>query len=191
MPKLWDGTIEAHRREVRAAVVAATAALVAKHGLRGVTMSRIAQDAGIGRATLYKYFSDVESIVTAWHNEKVTQHLNHLKGLRSSRAPADRRLASALENLATMSYQAAKHDEASDLAATLHQGDHVSQAERDLHALFVGMVEDAVTGGFVRDDVPATELATFCVNAAMGARHLSSQAAVDRLTQLTMAGISR
>ena len=63
MPKLWSGTLETHRREVRTAVIAATAALVADHGLRGVTMSRIASEAGIGRATLYKYFPDVETIL--------------------------------------------------------------------------------------------------------------------------------
>lgn len=41
--------------------------LVAERGLRSVTMSEIAQRVGIGRATVYKYFSDVESILLAWH----------------------------------------------------------------------------------------------------------------------------
>jgi len=52
VPKLWDSTIEAHRRAVRDAALDAAAALVAEHGLRSVTMSRIAQTAGVGRATL-------------------------------------------------------------------------------------------------------------------------------------------
>ena len=56
MPKLWDETIDAHRREVRHAILHATGALVAEHGLLSVTMSQIAEQAGIGRATLYKYF---------------------------------------------------------------------------------------------------------------------------------------
>ena len=55
MPKLWTDTIQAHRREVRDAVLDATAALVGEHGLRAVTMSQIANKIGIGRATLYKY----------------------------------------------------------------------------------------------------------------------------------------
>jgi AcrR family transcriptional regulator len=42
--------------EVRDVIVETTAALVAEHGLRAVTMSQIAEDTGIGRATLYKYF---------------------------------------------------------------------------------------------------------------------------------------
>src|SRR5207245_866718 len=59
VPKLWSDTIETHRREVRDAILETTVALVTKQGLRAVTMSQIADEAGIGRATLYKYFPDV------------------------------------------------------------------------------------------------------------------------------------
>lgn len=72
VPKLWSGTIEAHRRAVRNATLDATAALVTEHGLRSVTMSQIAEDTGIGRATLYKYFSSVEAILVAWHERHLT-----------------------------------------------------------------------------------------------------------------------
>lgn len=65
MPKLWNQTIEAHRQSVQDATMETTAQLVAEGGLRGVTMSEIAERSGIGRATLYKYFPDVESILAA------------------------------------------------------------------------------------------------------------------------------
>src|SRR5439155_608112 len=42
VPKLWNETIEAHRRAVRDATLDTTAALVAEHGLASVTMSQIA-----------------------------------------------------------------------------------------------------------------------------------------------------
>src|SRR5438046_10020276 len=82
MPKLWNDTIETHRREVRDATLDTTAALVAKHGLRSVTMSQIAEETGIGRATLYKYYPDVEAILVAWHERHVTSHLEQLSALR-------------------------------------------------------------------------------------------------------------
>ena len=41
--------------------------LAISHGLLSVTMSQVAEEAGIGRATLYKYFPDVESILAVWH----------------------------------------------------------------------------------------------------------------------------
>ncbi len=71
MPKLWHATIEAHRREVRDAILETTARLVAEHGVRAVTMSQIAEETGIGRATLYKYFPDVDAILVAWHDRQV------------------------------------------------------------------------------------------------------------------------
>ncbi len=61
VPRLWSETIEDHRREVRAAILDATWALVTERGLTSVTMSQIAEETGIGRATLYKYFPDVET----------------------------------------------------------------------------------------------------------------------------------
>lgn len=65
MPKLWNETIEAHRHTVREAILNTTAELVTEHGLLSVTMSQIAEKTGIGRATLYKYFPDVEAILHA------------------------------------------------------------------------------------------------------------------------------
>ena len=73
MPKLWNETIEAHRRAVHEAILNTTAALVAEHGLRSVTMSQIAEEAGIGRATLYKYFSDVDAILLT-HGPLLLKH---------------------------------------------------------------------------------------------------------------------
>src|SRR5215203_2440030 len=92
MPKLWNETIEEHRRAVRDATLDTTAALVAKHGLRSVTMSQIAEDTGIGRATLYKYFSDIEAILVAWHERQITGHLEYLTEVRDQAGDARKRL---------------------------------------------------------------------------------------------------
>src|SRR5690242_19411028 len=78
LPKLWTDTIETHRREVRDAILDPTTALAFEHGVAAVTMSRIAEETGVGRATLYKYFPDVEAILTAWHERQVASHLEQL-----------------------------------------------------------------------------------------------------------------
>ena len=52
VPKLWNETIEAHRRAVIDATLDTTWALVTEHGPLSVTMSQIAEKTGIGRATL-------------------------------------------------------------------------------------------------------------------------------------------
>src|SRR5260370_11530179 len=82
VPKLWTETIEAHRAAVRDATLDTAAALAADNGLASLTMSQIAEQAGIGRATLYKYFPDVESILVAWHERQITRHLQQLLQVR-------------------------------------------------------------------------------------------------------------
>ncbi|MGQ0617566.1 MAG: TetR/AcrR family transcriptional regulator [Acidimicrobiia bacterium] len=81
MPRIWADTIDTHRRQVTDAILDATAELIAEQGPLSVAMSAIAKRAGIGRATLYKYFPDVESIVIAWHTRDFAEHLERLKAL--------------------------------------------------------------------------------------------------------------
>src|SRR6266498_1825522 len=97
MPKLWTETIDAHRRAVRDATLNAAAALVAKHGLPSVTMSQIAEDTGIGRATLYKYFPDVEAILLAWHQRQISAHLEQLAEARDHASDPGQRLQAVLD----------------------------------------------------------------------------------------------
>lgn len=52
-------------RTVPERIAAATMELIAEHGLAGVSMSAVAERAGVARQTLYNHHPDVESIVTA------------------------------------------------------------------------------------------------------------------------------
>jgi len=70
---------------VRDAILDSIWALVTEHGLMSVTMSQIAEETGIGRARLYKYFPDVEAILAVWHERHVAGHLEHLAELRDQR----------------------------------------------------------------------------------------------------------
>jgi AcrR family transcriptional regulator len=96
----WRG-VEAVERDdrgapPRGAILNTTWALIAKHGLLSVTMSRIAEKTGIGRATLYKYFPDVEAILLAWHERHVTGHFERLAELRDRAGDASERLEAVL-----------------------------------------------------------------------------------------------
>lgn len=81
MPRIWAETIDTHRQRVQEAVLDATAEVVAEQGPMSVSMSVIAERAGIGRATLYKYFPDVESILLAWHARDFGEQLERLRAL--------------------------------------------------------------------------------------------------------------
>jgi AcrR family transcriptional regulator len=185
MPKLWNDTIETHRRAVREAVLSAAAALVAEHGLKAVTMSQIAETSGIGRATLYKYFPDVESILQTWHQEKIAEHLEELTRVRDTTNGPLARLEAVLTAYAFSS--GGQHG--TELAALLHRGAHVAQAHRQLEQFVGELIASAVTAGEVRDDVAPAELASYCVHAMTAARGTSSHAAVHRLVAVVLAGL--
>ena len=185
MPKLWEETIEEHKRTVRDTALDATAVLVAEHGLAGVTMSRVASATGIGRATLYKYFPDVDAILTAWHERQVAAHLERLTTIRDAADGPGQRLTGVLEAYALMS----QHHDGSDIAALLHRGPHVDRARQGLTDFVTALLADCAQAGEIRTDVPAAELAGYALHALTAAAELPSKAAAHRLVTVTLAGM--
>ena len=186
MPKLWTDTVEEHRRAVRDAAIDATAKLVVGHGLASLTMSQIAAEAGIGRATLYKYFPDLESVLLAWHERQVGSHLAQLAHVRDQTADPGQRLQAVLLSYALMNHG---QPHGTDLSALLHRGEHVGRAHRHLADLIEGLLADAAAAGAVRADIAPGELAAYCLHALGAAGALSSKAAVRRLVTVTLAGL--
>jgi AcrR family transcriptional regulator len=187
MPKLWNETIGAHRHAVREAVMAATWALVADQGLTAVTMSQIADRSGIGRATLYKYFPDVEAILLAWHQRHVVGHLEHLVALRDRAGDPGQRLGAVLEAYAMIAHHRGRHTP--DLLALLHRGEHFTLAQQQLIDLFRDLLIAGAQTGDIRSDIAPHELAPYCLHALTAAGALSSEAAVRRLVAVTLAGL--
>jgi AcrR family transcriptional regulator len=182
VPKLWTESVETHRRLVRDTAIDATAALVREHGVRAVTMSQIAQQTGIGRATLYKYFADVETILAAWHEREISGHVEELERLREGSAGPLQTLKAVLERYALIQFD---HDDA-EAVSQLHRGEHVARAQQHLREFIAALIADAAAAGAVRRDVPAAELANYAVHALGAARTVSSKAAVQRLVGVTM-----
>jgi AcrR family transcriptional regulator len=189
VPKLWTNTIETHREAVREAVLATAADLVARRGIRSVTMSEIAEEAGVGRATLYKYFGGVEAILLAWHEQQIADHLGRLAEAGERPGTALDRLAAVFETYAVIRHESGAHPSA-ELAAFLHRGKHVAVAEQRVHQIVRGLIAEGVETGVVRRDIGPDELALFCVHALAAAGSLRSRPAMRRLVAVTLAGLS-
>lgn len=188
MPKLWTETIEAHRHAVRDATLDTAAALVAEHGLRSVTMSQIAEETGIGRATLYKYFPDVEAILRAWHDRQISAHLEQLAQVRDDAGDPLGRLEAVLGAYARISHEShGRHD--TEFAAFLHRDEQVIRAGQQLQDMIRRLLAEAAQSGNVRTDIAPDELARYCIHALSAAGSLSSEAAVRRLVTVTLAGL--
>ena len=185
MPKLWTDTIEAHRRAVTEATLDATVSLVRDQGLASVSMSAIARTAGIGRATLYKYFPDIEAILLAWHERHVADHLRRLAEVRDQGGPPQARLEAVLWAFAMMRH----HRPDNEVGALLHRGPHIVRAEQAVSDLLQGLLDEAARAGTVRADVSPGELASYCLHALSAASQAPSKAALDRLVAVTLAGL--
>jgi AcrR family transcriptional regulator len=188
VPRLWNETIEAHRTQVREAILRTTAALVAEHGLRSVTMSQIAEETGIGRATLYKYFKDVETILLAWHERQISGHLEQLAEIRDRAGDAGARLEAVLAAYAFIAHETRRHHD-NELAAFLHRDEHLARGRQDLVEMIRVLLAEGARAGDVRDDVAPDELASYCLHALAAAGGLPSAAAVRRLVTVTLAGL--
>jgi AcrR family transcriptional regulator len=188
VPKLWSETVQTHRQEVREAILDAAGKLVLDRGLLGVTMSDIAEATGIGRATLYKYFSDVEEILSAWHQRQVLGHLAELEAIRDrTRDPAER-MRAVLQAYAHICRQRRRHG-GDELTVALHRGPAVRRLQSRLLELMTGVIAGAADAGLIRQDVPARELANYCIH-ALGAAATSSTSTVARLVDLVCAGMT-
>lgn len=186
MPKLWNETIEAHRRAVRETTLDVTAALVAEHGPVSVTMSQIAGAAGIGRATLYKYFPDVESVLAAWYQREVVAQLARLAAVREQEADPGRRLGAVLPAYATL---VREQPPGLGVGALPVASEGIGRARRQLLGFLAEQLAEAAADGSVRDDVEPGELADYCLHALGAAAGLPSTAAVDRLVAVTLDGL--
>jgi AcrR family transcriptional regulator len=188
VPKLWKETIDAHRATVRDAALDAAARLVADHGLVSLTMSQIAEQAGIGRATLYKYFPDAHAVLTAWHERQIAEHLDQLATAADCADPAVVRLEAVLQTYARIQHHSARHH-GSELAALLHRDEHVDNAQRRLRDFVKNLIDEAAQAGDLRDGLIADELAAYCLHALTAAGTLSTPDAVRRLVAVTLAGL--
>jgi AcrR family transcriptional regulator len=190
VPKLWDRTIEDHRRVVRDAILDTAWALVRSRGLLSVTMSQVAEDAGIGRATLYKYFPDVESILLAHHERHVSEHLDELAELADQVGEPGERLEAVLRRYARISNHRGRHG-SDELMTLLHRDDHAVNAQAQVRTLIRRLLVEAAKNGDIRNDVKPDELTTYCLHALSGAGDLASEKEVHSLVTITLDGLSR
>lgn len=78
MPRIRAGSIEEHRTLVRAEILEAASALFRAQGYTDTHLSDISGYVGIGRTTLYEYFSDKEDILISLVEETIPEVLAEL-----------------------------------------------------------------------------------------------------------------
>lgn len=184
MPKVRTGTIAGHRQEVRDTILDGVARIVGDGGLHAVTMAGLAHEAGIGRATLYKYFAGVDEVLVAWHERLLEEHVRALRAEIEDEPDPAARLERGLRTYAQLSAH-----RPSDGAGALHGRSHARGAADEVVVVFVELLKAAAGAGVIRDDIAAAELAPYCIHALGAAGHLRSKAAVGRLVATVLDGL--
>jgi AcrR family transcriptional regulator len=174
MPKLWTDSIEAHHEAVADAIFAATARIVTEGGFSALSMARIAQEAGIGRATLYKYFGDLDQLLLAWHQRVIGEHLQMVERVAASKDDPRAALEAVLGAFADIR----RTDHGQLPTGMLHSLPHVHRAQDHLRALLRKLITAAARQGSVRTDISADELAGFALAALDQPRGVASKSTV-------------
>lgn len=182
MPKIWNETIEAHRAAVTETIFATAARLVEEGGVPALTMSRLAEEAGIGRATLYKYFGDVNAVLVGWHQRLMAGHMDALVKARHGHDNS----RTALEAVLLAYAEISRRHHGRLLAGVLHGLPHARHANDHLRSLIERVIGDAVRKGDVRNDASPAELSRFVVAALAAADAAPSKAVTRRVVTMIL-----
>lgn len=135
-------SVDPPRTDTAARITDATFALLAEHGLAGITMSAIATKAGIARQTLYNHFSDVDSILAAAMAQHHHDDLRTLAATLATIPTATGRLEHLVRHTTVT---AAQHGTMPDLGHGLAPS--AQQAARRHDEQVRGLIRDALDHG--------------------------------------------
>ena len=161
----WDHTVDEHRAVQREFIAAAAWALAQENGPFAITMSQVAEAAGVSRPTLYKYFPDVESMLTAHHRKHVEAHVAELASIVNGPGKPGERLDRLVVAYAEICHHRARHGSA-EIDRLVHSPFELDAAESQLVDLFARAIREADTG---RRELAPPALAAFAVRALAAA----------------------
>lgn len=181
----WADAVESHRRETRAAILDATAAIVTEDGLTAVTLPRIAAKSGMTEARIHRYFPDLDAVLRAWHDRQVANDLGYLADVGDEPGTVLERIEAVLRAYAAIVTQTHQHH-TTQLGASLHRTDSHADARAHLHHLVRTLLAEGAATGDIRTDLAPDELACRCLHALSSAGAHASAAAIRHLVTTTL-----
>jgi AcrR family transcriptional regulator len=156
VPRITGPDIATHVAHQRDAVVASAVRLFAERGFDAVTLGDIAEDVGLARTSLYRYFPDKDHILLAWLRREIDALAEQSVAIASGDAPAGTRLKQWL-HLQLSYVREPEHELFSKIASSLGTlSPAVQQAigvsHRELYATMESIVADALKNARSRRD---------------------------------------
>jgi AcrR family transcriptional regulator len=142
------------RLRTPAAILANAASLLAEH--RDASMSDIAAAAGIGRATLYRYFPTREALVQALADDALQELTGRIADARLDTVPVVEALQRLFRAVLTVGD---RYVILLDEATTLHARDTADDAHRRVAEPIEALLQRGQDDAILRDDLDAQVLA--------------------------------
>lgn len=91
MPKIMGNSLAEHRQRTRTALFDAMSELLSQRTFDKITLSDVANRAGVGRTAVYNHFTDKEDLLLAFMDHETQQHAQVLsRALAQTPDPIDR-----------------------------------------------------------------------------------------------------
>jgi AcrR family transcriptional regulator len=137
-------------------IIEAALDLIARHGLAGVTMTSIAEAAGVTRQTLYNHFPTLDAIVTTALEQHAEAAIRELEGLLAATPDA----VAGIEQLVRYGLAHAGHGQPLPILVSGLSAEARVTIDRCLQryrAIISGLIEKGMAEGVFRSDLdPAT-----------------------------------
>lgn len=175
---LWRGALSDHRSRTAERIALVAVGIIDRDGIAGLTMSRLADEAGISRQTLYKYYPDVDAVlegIAAVGGAGVAELA------RMVEAEADPRQALYVFVTSVLAAAAAGHPSPMALAAAVPVSSReVMRAhEEAAEAIVIGIIRRGKAGGAFRADVDPQLDGRFVYRATFAAHELAAERGAD------------
>ncbi|MEV0595421.1 TetR/AcrR family transcriptional regulator [Nonomuraea cavernae] len=193
MPRISAATIGEHRAQTRDRILLAVSRLSRVQGIDAISMTDVANEAGITRTVLYNYYPDKAALLLAF-TERVTHYFieSYERELPAGASPADRLRAFVRLQLAGL--VAHPHPGAADLSAALGPDAYQRLAEHvaPMHRILVEILEGGVASGdFQVSEVTATARMIFAVIGAERLPLINGTVSVETADELVSGFVLR
>jgi AcrR family transcriptional regulator len=151
----WSESLGHHKARQSDQIALTALHIVATEGMPALSMSALARRAGVSRQTLYRYFPDVESVLThAMASSSIEPHLEPVTSAETPIEQLEAFVALVLEAAAAGHPPASQYERSLPPEARQAVRDHEQQVEE----LVVGIITEGVANGsFSPDLVPEVD----------------------------------
>lgn len=193
VPNLWADSLDEHRALVRRRLLDAFGELVAERGVDGVTLSAVAERAGIARSAIYNHVQDKHDLMLAYTERVIRGTVARARAAMAESDPEQR-----LRQYVEISFRAMSSDRAAgqDLMPLLT---HAEQGRLLAHLapirdLLAEIVSDGVDRGVFEGDPAALHRAAWALLSGyrlmLGRGEIDVDEAIVTATSVLLGGLT-